>query len=152
MTAPATTSLALSTALMRRRELGEALVHLEQSVASAGTTPVDLVSAITGVGDGLRAHAAVVDDPEWGIFHELVARAPRLTDDVERLRQEHLDLICLAAETRATAQRLHDPPLPELLGFARGEAAALATALRSHLAVVADLIYESYRVELATGD
>ncbi|HLG00499.1 MAG TPA: hypothetical protein VI916_08505 [Acidimicrobiia bacterium] len=152
MTAPSTTSVTLQAALERREGMASALTRLEDVLTSHDAAPSDVVAAVAQVRDELCAHVAVVEDPDEGLFREVTVRAPRLVHHMERLRRDHLELVDLAGKALAAAERLHDPPLPELMAFVHSEASALATRLRAHRRVGARLVYEAYDVDLGGGD
>jgi hemerythrin-like domain-containing protein len=97
----------------------------------------------------LRAHACSAE-AEDGLFAEIDLR-PTLLRRVERLRQEHADLV---QQSEALAQRIshcNDGDARDCHDI-RQRAAWLLTALRHHQAVENDLVFESFYTDLGVGD
>ena len=145
-------SVAVDRIRARRTELRTA----EEQLASAAATPsadrLDLwwakVSHATSV-LAARFHEHV-DDTEraGGLFDEIATAAPRLSSDVDRLRNDHRDI---AAALRALSQGAA-PTGPEAIVARREQILEVLSQLARHRFSGSDLLYEAYQVDIGAAD
>lgn len=108
-----------------------------------------VIGDLVSVDAALRAHVASAES-ETGLFSELLLVRPEMTGArIERLREEHGLLLEQAA---ALARSLNQSD--GVLDFAalRRQAAELLTAIRTHHAHEADLIFECFWTDIGCGD
>jgi hypothetical protein len=105
-----------------------------------------VVQELAGVQQALRRHADSARCPR-GLWAALECDLPRLAGRVERLRRENADLLQQAqALTRLLAH--HDRDERPNCADVRLRAAWLLGALRHHQALEADLIYETFCLDV----
>lgn len=130
----------------RRKSLGEAMRGLETSVSSA----VSLDGWASGVRDSVEElrgafhqHIVVTEGP-LGLLAEIVDLAPRLSGEADLIEAEH----------RSLELALSD--LEDVLGgpseSVRRKAIVVLGRLALHRQRGADIVYEAYNVDIATGD
>lgn len=79
------------------------------------------------------------------------AAQPRLLHRVERLRQEHVDLLQQARALERQIEHHGDDELPNYRDI-RQRASRLLNAVRHHRASATDLIFETYLTDIGVGD
>src|ERR671924_1905159 len=84
---------ALGEARKKRQTLHDALVQLEMAISSpaSGRIPewsTQVTKNLVGVRDAFQQHIEVTERT-GGLYQEIMERAPRLTNTIERLREEH---------------------------------------------------------------
>jgi hypothetical protein len=148
-----TTEQGLLEELRRRRgELRDSMSAVEQALAApTGRGPKGwaerVQAALVELSGDLREHVAITEGPE-GIYAELMAQAPRLSGQMDRLTQEHgqiRDSIeTLLAEVTAVDVKERSTRVREL-------GTQLLATLSRHRQRGADLVYEAYQVDIG-GD
>lgn len=138
----------------RRERLRELMTQLEQALAepAAGdaTAWQDGVRAVTDdLAEAMDEHVEETERPD-GLFDELTAIAPRLSERMNRLRDEHPRLLERLAALRAALDS--DPGGADPAAPARIAGVALLGELFRHRQSGADLLYEAYWVDVSTGD
>jgi hypothetical protein len=84
-----------------------------------------------------------------GLFESVLDEAPRLANAVARLRAEHEDLGAGIASAR---ERLRTAQTEEHVEAARAALLGVVHGLLTHRHRGAELVYEAFNVDLATGD
>lgn len=132
-------------------------LHLaEESLASAAAAPfpgrLDLWWA--GVTSAARELAAMFEhhvgetEGDDGLFTEIEHVAPRLTNDITKLRAEHREIEdALVALTRSAT-----PESPEDVATAREAILDVLSRLARHRFAGADLLYQAYQVDIGAAD
>ena len=144
---------ALDAVRVRRDAFLTAVLALEGAVEGAVTgTPAEwaetLARPVRTVRGMLGEHVRGTEAP-GGFFEEVVIDAPGLAHAVDRLRAEHVSLVAGADELAAALTTVRDDADVER---ARELARALVRELLGHRQRGADLVYDAYNVEIATGD
>ncbi|MGZ4132059.1 MAG: hypothetical protein ACXVWF_03335 [Actinomycetota bacterium] len=145
-------SQALDEAVLRRRTLHDALVHLEQAISSpaAGRIPewTDRVHKdLLEVGHAFEQHVSVTERPD-GLYDEILGLAPRLDGNVRRLREEHPEI---AKAIAAMDERLGSVQIGTdawSLDQARDDLQRLIGRVIRHRQHGADLVWEAYNVDI----
>lgn len=150
---PARPSQRLGGVRVRRQRLRDALVDVEDAVASAATTAPGwrktVAAALEDLRTALEDHVRRNEEP-GGLFDEILAHAPRLRPKVDRIRAEHIVLI---EETEALLERCRRADLDDdETAVVRERVLDLLTEASRHRQRGADLIYEAYEVDIAAGD
>ncbi len=142
---------ALSAAQLRRRELRAALVALEDAVSSAagvGTEWGERVTArLTDLRQAFEHHVAETEGP-GGLYDEMQALAPHLSDKAQRVREEHPALATAIDEALARTKRTQ----PSEIDQARGSLQDLMDRLVRHRQRGADLVWGAYMIDIGGGD
>lgn len=132
-------------------------LHLaEESLASAAAAPfpgrLDLWWA--GVTNAARELAEMFEhhvgetEGDDGLFTEIEAVAPRLSNDITMLRAEHREIEdALVALTSSTA-----PESPEGVATAREAILQVLSRLARHRFAGSDLLYQAYHVDIGAAD
>lgn len=133
----------------RRRDLYEAMRMLEASAARASGLAdwmEHIERALSNLESALERHVAEIE-AEDGLFADVINRAPHLAAAVDGLRAEHeemletcRDALDLASGDRATPEQLRSQVL-DLLGL-----------VAVHRQTGAELLFDTYNVDLAAGD
>jgi hemerythrin-like domain-containing protein len=105
---------------------------------------------LRGVQEALSQHIASAEGP-GGLYEEIDTTRPTLARRIERLRQEHAELLRQARALREQMEGYGPDELPRYQGI-REQAAGLLNALRQHQAAEADLIFESFYTDIGAGD
>jgi hypothetical protein len=131
----------------RRQDLYDALRRLELSVARA-TGQEDWLDTVDGALSNLEIalerHVREIEAPD-GLFDEVIERAPHLASDVQRLRDEHDDLLIAC---RAVRELDEEVPTAEV----RRKVLGLLGRLAIHRQRGAELLFDTYNVDLAAAN
>lgn len=135
--------------------LVSAMHELEAALASAApsrqrTWNQRVLAKLRTVVDRLREHVCSADGPE-GLLAEIDATRPTLLHRVQRLRQEHADLLQQAQALLRQVENHGDAEQPDH-GDIRQRSTWLLNALRHHQAIETDLIFESWYTDIGAGD
>lgn len=146
---PSTRDLAALEGIRRQRaELRESMSALE--LALAGPAPSDQVRwaervhvALVELSADFREHVAVTEGPD-GLYADILAAAPRLSEAVARLTREHAQIARLIDDvlTRVAA------PGAGRVDTVRRLGTALLGLLVSHRQRGSDLVYEAYEFDV----
>ena len=152
MTTPEELTPALSEARLRRRTLHEAIVQLEMATSSpaAGRVPdwtARLAKDLTGVRDAFAQHVEATEKP-GGLYEEIMGKAPRLANGVDRLRDEHPVITERIDETLARVEsgEIEGDAWP--VDNARDELQRLLGLVVRHRQRGADLVWEAYNLDI----
>lgn len=136
------------------RERRAALVGTCSALEAALSAPMASARWPEGLGNALTAllatfdeHVAATETP-GGTIEQLRERAPRLSDQIDRLVEQHL-AIPTAAER--LMDRLEHAPVERTADentAIREQALELLTAIVRHRQLGADLLYEAYDVDV----
>lgn len=129
----------------RRERIRALMDRFEAAMAEpASLSPDDWRSRLSDLADEMsRELASHVQGTEGadGLFDDVMAKAPRLRSDVDRLRREHTELQTLLDRFRDVV--VDDDPV-----LVRERGLALLTALIVHRQHGADVLYEAYWVDV----
>jgi hypothetical protein len=143
---------ALQQARQRRKTLHDALVHLEEATSSPAAGRVgDWVNQVDkemrDVQTAFEQHVLVTEKPD-GLYDEILERAPRLANNVQRLRDEHPEI---QESIGHMLNRLeHDEIGGEAwpVDKARDDLQRFIGAVIRHRQKGADLVWEAYNVDI----
>jgi len=145
-------SPALHAARQRRKTLHDTLVHLEEALSSpaAGRIPdwtATVLKEMHEVRDAFAQHVTVTEQAD-GLYDEILDRAPRLENNVRRLREEHPEI---SKGIDSMLERLEHTeigadgwPLEE----ARDDLQRFIGRVIKHRQRGADLVWEAYNVDI----
>jgi hypothetical protein len=153
MDVQASNRAALAAVRIRRDALYEGILGLERVIGTpAGDAPdawaalvAPAVDRVCGV---MASHVADTEEP-GGIFEDIIATAPGLVHAVDRLKADHSPLLEAATTLRARLDDVTDEPAVDQM---RDAALDLIRALLDHRHRGAELVYDAYSVDVATGD
>ena len=134
----------------RRGALLNAVAALEAALAgpASGTRWTESVgNALSGLRTTLEEHVAATEAPD-GIFAQVRDRAPRLSNQIDRLREQH---VTIAADTEHLIDRVDHAPTErsaDETAAIREQALALLGEIVRHRHLGADLLYEAYNVDV----
>ena len=144
---PVPRSRALEAAAQKRLDLKQALSKVEVAAASpsghAGWRD-DLATSMAGLRQALDDHIAEAESAD-GILPEIVSLAPRLSNQAKAVADEH-PVLCRQTDRIIQALAGH-PPVEDI----RKEILGLLLAIAGHRQKGADLVYESYQVDIGGG-
>ena len=134
----------------RRIDLYEAMQRLEAANARAAGRPhwaEDMREALENLDRSLQRHVAEIET-NGGLFSEVLAQAPQLAPVIEDLRKEHEELMrrCRAA------LEIVDVWGGDASSDLRRKVLGILGRLALHRQNGAELLYDAYNVDLATGD
>lgn len=132
----------------RRQDLYDAMQRLESSVAQASGQhdwAVVVGDTLNVMHDALQRHVIEIEADD-GLFAEVVGRAPNLASDVATLRKDHEDLLF---SCRAVSELVANWSAPAEI---RRKVLALLGRLAIHRQRGAELLFDTYNVDLAAGD
>jgi hypothetical protein len=135
----------------RRVELKAALSVVEIVAAGPAGAPgwrERLTAALVALSKALDTHVAEVERPD-GLLEELTEAAPRLVNQVDRLRDEHPALQDQMAALIARAGAIGDDTTP--VDDLRSEVLDALVAIARHRQRGADLVYEVHNVDIGGG-
>ena len=127
----------------RHQPLKDAAATLREAANSSGGDRFDRIAAtLARVATALEAHIALTEGPE-GIHAELLAVAPRLSNDIRLLAKDHAFMECLI-ETTGFALG-DDPPDEETV---EGHVTRLLDRIARHRLHDGQMVYEAYQVDI----
>lgn len=139
----------LESARERRRQLGNTMHALEESVAR----PVSIVDwqkgvhhAVTDLDRAFRAHCEEVERPD-GLLDEIMHEAPRLENVVALIRKEHTEMERRLADLTDRLESSEMAAAEHRVAL-RESTDDLLTLLVRHRRRGADLVYEAYLVDI----
>jgi hypothetical protein len=133
---------------VRREGLRSAMVELEAAISKAAPGRADewragVARALTRVRTAFESHVTTTEADD-GVFVQVVEAAPRLSNQVKRLRADH-DAIAAALATV-------DERLGGVADDVREAALDLLGQLARHRHRGADLLHEAFSVDISAGD
>ena len=134
----------------RRLDLYDAMQRLEAANARAIGQPhwaEDMRAALENLDRALQRHVAEIED-NHGLFSEVLAQAPHLAPVIEDLSKEHEELITRCRQALEVVEvwgRDAD-------GDLKRKVLGLLGRLALHRQSGAELLYDAYNVDVATGD
>jgi hypothetical protein len=134
----------------RREALLRRVAALEAALAAPATTtrwPEGIGDALSSLLATLEEHVTATEAPD-GIFDQVRDRAPRLSNQIDRLVDEHVTLV---ADTERLIDHLDRSPTErtaEETAAIREQALELLAAIVRHRQLGADLLYEAYNVDV----
>lgn len=145
----ADTQRRIEAARRRRRELREAIGEMERALAAAMPGRVDAwwarySAALGRLASAYRDHVSETEG-DGGVTELVLAQAPRLALQVDKLVDEHRDIQAGLDDLLACCQ---GPTDPDSLAHARDLGTSLLGRLVRHRQLGADLIYEAVHVDL----
>ncbi|MDZ7679816.1 MAG: hemerythrin domain-containing protein [Acidimicrobiales bacterium] len=152
-TPPATLDQRTAAQVKARRER---LRSTEEHLASAAAAPfpgrLDLwwagvANAATELASMFEHHVHDTEGTE-GLFSEIEAAAPRLANDVSKLRSDHREIE--RALERLTAST--PPRTPDEVSAAREAILQVLSRLARHRFAGSDLLYQAYQVDIGAMD
>lgn len=134
----------------RRHDLYTAMQDLEASAARASGQPdweMKVGEALRNLMASLEQHVAEIEAPA-GLFTEVIDVAPHLSSAVESLRTEHQEMleVCGSSVEAISGDGSGQP------NEIRQQVLRLLGILAVHRQTGAELLYDTYNVDLATGD
>jgi hypothetical protein len=143
---------ALQQARQRRKTLHDALVHLEEATSSPAAGRVgdwanQVDKEMRDVQTAFEQHILVTEKPD-GLYDEILERAPRLANNVQRLRDEHPEI--QEGITHMLNRLEHDDIGGEAwpVDKARDDLQRFIGAVIRHRQKGADLVWEAYNVDI----
>ena len=135
----------------RRADLHHALVGVERAISSPaiareGDWSKDVTVALRDLREALAEHIEVTER-DAGLYDEICQRAPRLSNKIEHLREEHPEMHDASTSLidRLEADGLGDTwPLAD----ARDELQRLLGRVVRHRQLGADLVWEAYNLDI----
>lgn len=142
---------AVGAARERRSDLRNALLDVEAALAApepgrSAAWAAGARRALERLREAFDAHVLGAEAPD-GLFEDVIARAPRLANQVRRVADEHPAIS--AALDAALAMLDHDPVDAEAL---RAAAVDVLSRMARHRQHGADLVYEAYAVDIGGSD
>jgi hypothetical protein len=133
----------------RRAELRESMDALEQALAApapgrAAAWAERVHVALVELAGDLRLHVDSAEGPD-GLHRAVLASAPRLSNAVARLSQEHVQLQRQLDELLA---QLGHPVAGDGVSVARERGTALLGQLVRHRQRSSDLVFEAYQADI----
>lgn len=138
-----------------RDEVHEAMVGLEQAVASAATGRTgpwasEVLTQLEELRRGVIDHVDATEG-RTGLFAEVLETAPRLRHAVDRLRSEHAGIVRTISDVEHTLTGVVGGG-DEIVADVRDEVLALLGLLTRHRQHGADLVWEAYEVDVGPAD
>jgi hypothetical protein len=148
---PAEPSATLAETARRRADLHVALIAVEKAISSPaggrqGDWSKEVLRALQDLDHAIVEHIEVTERP-MGLYEEIGHKAPRLTNQIQRLSQEHPALRDTARELIA---RLESGSLGGTwpLAEARDDLQRLLGRLVRHRQLGADLVWDAYNLDI----
>jgi hypothetical protein len=147
------------TAATRARQEDDALVAAKSRLEAALATvppPAEhegneaFLAAVRALHEALASHVTTAEGPN-GLMSQIDRTRQTLVRGVDRMHDEHGDLLQYAAGLREQVERLSPEPRP-ISDEIRTAASQLLEGLRDHQAREDDLIYESSFTDIGVGD
>lgn len=133
----------------RRQDLYEVMQQIEASAARPSGTDNwrrHLDGALASLEEALRRHTSEIE-AEDGLFDDVSVRTPNLVPIVDDLRREHAAMSAQCSEARGLVGRSEVS-----INAVRAAVVELLGQLVVHRQRGAELLYDSYNLELAAGD
>jgi hypothetical protein len=127
----------------RLQPLEEAAATLREAVAAPEADRFDkLAGALVRASTALALHVALTEGPE-GTHAELLAAAPRLSNDIRLLAKDHAFMECLIETTGLALQT--DTPDQQAVGE---HVNRLLERIARHRLRDTEMVYEAYQVDI----
>ena len=153
--APQEITATLEEVVRRRADLHQAILALEQvaaqpTTAREGQWVAAVIGALEQVEREIVDHIEITER-EDGLYDEIIEVAPRLSRNIELLRDEHPEMQRATAALRA---RLASATVPGDQATAETKAAIgqVLAQLSSHRRRGADLLWEAYSLDTGGGE
>jgi Hemerythrin HHE cation binding domain len=145
---PAPEQFSLEAVRRRRAELREAMGSLEQTLAAPAPGRMEawaqrVRDALGELSDDFREHIDTTEGPD-GLYHGVLAAAPRLSNAVARLTREHSQIRVLIDDLVACVSE----PAMDDADQVRDLGTALLARLVRHRQRGSDLVYEAYEADI----
>jgi hypothetical protein len=135
----------------RRADLHQALIDIEQAISGPAARrleswTVDVTKQLSAMLTTLDEHVEVTERV-GGLYDEIQQRAPHLSTQVGRLRDEHP---AMRAETLELLDRFENDPIGDAwsLDEARDDVQRLLGRVVRHRQHGADLVWEAYNLDI----
>jgi seryl-tRNA synthetase len=142
---------ALSAAGRHRAVMLDAAAGLEFAISSPVGRGVAWREHVDGelhrLRDALEEHTREVEGPD-GLLGDIVRQAPRLSNAVERMKVEHVDMHEEMSRILHELARLPDDDIEKATDEIRESVLALLGKLSRHRQRGADLVYRAYDVDI----
>jgi chromosome segregation ATPase len=145
----------LAEAQRRRVDIHSALVDVEEATSSPAIGREeewtrDVVDRLTKLRETIEEHIEVTERAE-GLYDEILEKAPRLADKVDRLKHEHPEMRDGISEISA---KLRTNPVGTTwsLQEARDELRLILGRVVRHRELGADLVWEAYNLDIGGVD
>ena len=131
-----------------------ALVGACSAVEAALAAPVSSTRWPEGVGNAVVALLATFDEhvttteTAGGTIEQLRERAPRLSDRIDRLVEQHVTITAAAERVMDRLDHLPTDRSTDESAAVREQAIELLTAIVRHRQLGADLLYEAYDIDV----
>jgi hypothetical protein len=137
----------LDEVVRRRADLYQAILGLERAAARPAVAREDewvdgVIEALVELEHEIVDHIAITERPD-GLYDEIVEAAPRLSRNVQSLRDEHPDM---QAATSVLRSRLEAGGIASV-DEARDQIASVLGRLVKHRQHGADLLWEAYSLD-----
>jgi len=145
-------SSALDEARARRKTLHDALVHLEEAISSPAANRIPdwtatVLKEMIETRDAFDQHVLVTEKPD-GLYDEILERAPRLTGNVRRLREEHPEIVAASHELIDRLEQVEIGSGEWSVEKARDDLQRFIGSVIRHRQRGADLVWEAYNVDI----
>ena len=136
------------------RQRRAALVGTCSALEAALSSPVASARWPEGLGNALTALRATFDEhvteteSAGGTIEQLRERAPRLSDRIDKLVQQHVTITADSERLMDRLDHLHAERTADENADIREQAFELLTAIVRHRQLGADLLYEAYDVDV----
>jgi hypothetical protein len=142
----------LDEVVRRRADLYQAILALEQAGARPAVEREDewvkgVLEALAQLQAEIADHIEITERP-GGLYTEIVEAAPRLSRNVQRLRDEHPEMRDAAEALRARLAAADEVPVEET----RDEIQRVLGRLVKHRQHGADLLWEAYSLDTGGSD
>jgi len=149
---PAGQQVLLKSVRRRRAELRDSISALEHALAAPATGEPEVWTGrvrtpLTQLAADFREHVEITEGPE-GLYRDLLETAPRLSGEVARLAEEHVEIEQMLDDLLTFAAT---PEAGEDLERTRDLGTRLLGRLVRHRQRGSDLVYEAYEVDIG-GD
>jgi chromosome segregation ATPase len=104
-------------------------------------------AAVARMQDIWAGHIEVTEGAQ-GLYEEILGQAPRLSNQVQRLRREHEQIGVAIRDANDSLSAIDD----DRLSTVREELTELVAQLLRHRQRGADLVYEAYHVDIGGGE
>ena len=135
----------------RRADLHQALIGLEQAISRPAVGrgsdwAKDVLRALEELGRTIDEHIEVTERP-GGLYDEIAAKSPRLSNNIVLLREEHP---ALREGTRELTEKLRTTGVGDAwpLDQARDDLQRLLGRIVRHRQLGSDLVWEAYNLDI----